>query len=103
MLANWAQQIAPANTLSISALQAAVDLYSNPRAAGKEEAVDLYQQTFEAYQGMQVLQPVPVCMAEYHSLVMEILGELASCFENLGFVYESIELRGRLFKITDHS
>ena len=94
MLAMWASQIASANTLSITALEAALDLYTNPRETGLEESEDLFQQTIEAYVGMQSIQPIPSCMKNYHNLVTDILGELSECFKNLAKVYKAIDAGG---------
>lgn len=91
ILAMWASQIASANTLSVTALEAALDLYTNPRETGLEESEELYQQTNESYIGMQSVEPIPTCMLEYHNLVTEILGELSLCFLNLQDVYRSID------------
>lgn len=87
----WASQIASANTLSVTALEAALDLYTNPRETGLAESKDLYQQTNESYIGMQSVEPIPACMTEYHTLVTGILGELSLCFLNLQDVYMAID------------
>lgn len=86
-IANWLRETEPADTLSLSALQTAADLYSNPSDTGKEEALDWQERTIQAYDFMKEYQPVPECVVAYHNLVTETLYQLSVVFSELELAY----------------
>ncbi|MBU1869709.1 MAG: hypothetical protein KJ818_04480, partial [Candidatus Omnitrophica bacterium] len=88
---NWLRDTTPADTLSVSALQSAYDLYSNPRDTGKLEAIDWQKRTIEAYTFMRDYYPVPQCYAQYHDLITEELSQLSLTFSELELVYIAMD------------
>lgn len=88
---NWLRETTPADTLTLSALQAAGDLYSNPRDTGKQEALDWQQRTVQAYDFMKEYQPIPQCLVDYHNLVTETLLQLSLTFSELELAYVAID------------
>ncbi len=93
IVADWLRETTPADTLTLTALQAAVDLYSNPRDTGKQEALDWQQRTIQAYDFMKEYQPIPQCLVTYHNLVTETLLQLSLTFSELELTYVAIDAR----------
>lgn len=87
----WLRETTYADTLTVTALQAAGDLYLNPRDTGKQEALDWQKQTMEAYDFMKEYQSIPQCLVNYHDLVTETLFQLSMTFSELELTYVAMD------------
>lgn len=91
IVVNWLRETTPADTLILSALQVATELYSNPSDTGRQEALDWQERTIQAYDFMQEYQPVPECLVTYHNFVTETLLQLSLTFSELELAYAAID------------
>jgi hypothetical protein len=91
VLSQWLRETTPADTVALTALQAASDLYANPSDTARIQALDWQRRTTEAYDFMVTYTAVPECLRTYHDSVTDTLLKLSLGFSELTLVYVSMD------------